>query len=44
VTAESAKVVLDADDNRFIITNPSPIEFADKLNKVFTNVNEWFWQ
>ena len=42
VTAESAKLVLYADDTSFIITNPSPIEFADKLNKVFSNVNEWF--
>jgi len=30
VTAESVKVVLYADDTSFIITNPSPIEFADK--------------
>ena len=42
VTAENAKLVLYADDTSFIITNPSPIEFADKLNKVLTNVNEWF--
>ena len=28
VTAENAKLVLYADDNSFIITNPSPIEFA----------------
>ena len=42
VITGSAKLVLYADDNSFIITNPSPIEFADKLNKVFTNVNEWF--
>jgi len=42
VIAENAKLVLYADDTSFIITNPSPIEFADKLNKVFTNVNEWF--
>jgi len=42
VTAENAKLVLYADDTSFIITNPSPIEFSDKLNEVFTNVNEWF--
>ena len=42
VTAENAKLVLYADDISFIITKPSPIEFADKLNKVVTNVNEWF--
>ena len=34
--------MLYADDTSFIITNPCPIEFAYKLNKVFTNVNEWF--
>jgi len=42
ITAENAKLVLYADDTSFIITNPSPTEFADKLNEVFTNVNEWF--
>ena len=31
VTAENAKLVLYAEDTSFIITNPSPIEFADKL-------------
>jgi len=40
VTAENAKLMLYADDTSFIITNPCPIEFAYKLNKVFTNVNE----
>jgi len=34
--------MLFADDTSFIITSPSPIKFADKLNRVFTNVNEWF--
>jgi hypothetical protein len=29
VTAKSAKLVLYADDTSFIITNPSPIEFAN---------------
>jgi len=42
VTAENAKLVLYADDTSFIITKPSPIEFADKLNKFVTNVNEWY--
>ena len=42
ITAENDKLVLYADDASFIITIPSPIEFVDKLNKVFTNVNEWF--
>jgi hypothetical protein len=42
VTPNSAKLVLHADDTSFIITNPSPTEFANKLNKVFTDVNEWF--
>jgi hypothetical protein len=31
-----------ADDISFIITYPSPIEFANKLNKIFVEVNEWF--
>jgi hypothetical protein len=34
--------VLYVDDTSVIITNPSPIEFANKLNKVFADVNEWF--
>jgi hypothetical protein len=42
VTAKNVKLVLHADDTSFIITNPSPIEFANKLNKDFTDVNEWF--
>jgi hypothetical protein len=42
VTTKSAKLVLYADDTSFIITNPSPTEFANKLNKVLTDVNEWF--
>ena len=29
-------IVLYADDTSFIISNPSPIEFADKLSKVFS--------
>jgi hypothetical protein len=32
VTAKNAKLGLHADDTSFIITNPSPIEFANKLN------------
>jgi hypothetical protein len=39
-TAKNAKLVLYADDTRFIITNTSPIEFANKLNKIFAEVNE----
>jgi hypothetical protein len=42
VTAKSAKLVLYADATSFIITNPSPTEFSNKLNKVIANVNEWF--
>ena len=42
VTAKNAKLVLYADDTSLIITNPSPIVFANKLNIVFANVNEWF--
>ena len=42
VTAKNAKLVLYADDTTLIITNPSPIQFANKLNIVFANVNEWY--
>jgi hypothetical protein len=42
VTAKNAKLVLNADNTSLIITNPSPIEFANKLNRVFDNVKEWF--
>jgi hypothetical protein len=42
VTANSAKLVPYADDTSFIITNPSPMEFANELNKVLADVNEWF--
>jgi len=34
--------VLYADDTNLIITSPTPIEFANNLNIVFANVNEWF--
>ena len=42
VTAKNAKVVLCTDDTSLVIDNPSPIQFANKLNTVFTYVNEWF--
>jgi len=42
VTTKNAKLVLCADDTSFLITNPSPIGFANKLNKIFAEVNEWF--
>jgi len=42
VTARNATLVLYVDDATLIITNPSPIEFANKLNIIFANVNEWF--
>jgi len=32
VTAKNFKLVLYADDTSLIITNPSPLEFANKLN------------
>ena len=34
--------MLHADDTSHIITNPRSIEFANTLNNVFSNVNEWF--
>ena len=42
VTAKNAKLVLYSDDTSLIITNPIPIEFANKLNIIFANVNERF--
>jgi hypothetical protein len=42
VTAKNAKLVLYADVTSFVVTNPSPTEFARKLNKIFDDVNEWF--
>jgi hypothetical protein len=42
VTAKNVKLVLNADDTIFIITNPSPIEFVNELSKIFAEVNEWF--
>jgi hypothetical protein len=42
VTAKNDKLVLYADDISFIITIPTLTEFASKLNKIFTDVNEWF--
>jgi hypothetical protein len=40
VTAKDAKLMLYADDTSFIINNPSPIEFANKLKKNFAEVND----
>jgi len=42
VSAKNTKLVIYADDTCLIITNPSCIEFANKLNIIFNNVNEWF--
>ena len=42
VTAKNTKLVIYADDTCLIINNPSCIEFANKLNIIFNNVNEWF--
>ena len=38
----NTKLVLFADDTSLIITNPSPIEFANNLKKIFVDINEWF--
>jgi len=42
VTAKNTKLVIYADDTCLIINNPSCIEFANKLNIIFNNINEWF--
>jgi hypothetical protein len=41
VTANKTKLVLYADNTSFIINNSSPIEFANKVNKISAD-NEWF--
>ena len=42
ITAKNTNLVLYAYDSSLIFTNPSPMEFANKLNKFLANVNEWF--
>jgi len=42
VTSKCTKLVLYADGTSFINTNSSPTEFANRLNKVLADVNEWF--
>jgi hypothetical protein len=34
VTAKNAKLLLYADGTSYLIANPSPTEFASKLNKI----------
>ena len=38
----NAKLVPFANDTSLIITNHSPIEFANNLKKIFADINEWF--
>jgi len=38
VTAKNAKLVLYADDTSLMMTKPSPIEFANKLNMIFNKL------
>ena len=40
VTAKNAKVMLYTDDTSLLINSTSPIQFANKLNTVFAEVNE----
>ena len=42
VTATNAKLVLFAADTSLIITNPSPVEFANNLKKFFADISVWF--
>jgi hypothetical protein len=37
-----SKLVLFADDNSILVTNHSPTEFTNGINKVFGNINDWF--
>ena len=42
VTAKNAKLVIYADDTSLIVTSPSSMELATKLNNVLAAVHEWF--
>ena len=42
VTGNNAKLILYADDTSFIIVNPSPIDFANKVNETLMAVTNWF--
>ena len=37
-----SKPVLFADDTSIIVTNHSPTDFTNDINKVFGNINDWF--
>ena len=37
-----SKLVLFADDNSIIVTNHSPTEVTNGINKLFGNINDWF--
>jgi len=42
VTSNNAKFVLYTNDTSIIITSPSSVEFSNKVNTVFVDINEWF--
>jgi hypothetical protein len=42
VLSNNANLVLYADDTSILITDPNLIEFANNVNKIFSDVNEWF--
>ena len=42
VTGNNAKLILYADDTSFVIANPSPIDFANKVNETLMAVTNWF--
>jgi len=42
IVSNISKLVLFADDKSIIITNHSPTEFTNGINKVFGNINDWF--
>jgi hypothetical protein len=37
-----SKLVFFADDTSIIVTNHSPTEFTDDINKVFGSISDWF--
>jgi hypothetical protein len=42
VLSNNANLVLYADGTSILITKPNPIEFANNVNKIFSDINKWF--
>jgi len=42
ISNDNSKIVLFADDTSIIITNPNPLNFEKRVNKIIQDINEWF--